>query len=153
MTESSDATTGKIDRKARPPLCPCPVSCQPIYNSIADDDRMKTGDLDEGYSGDCMGMAQPTQYVVGGQVHHNNMNHCVFTPLKGIIRFQINPEDVYGMLHLASAVMSELHPERVCKKCGSKGRWIHWIVSAGNRYCCRCYHQGAAWTETGQTDL
>lgn len=142
-----------IDRQSRPPLCPCPVSCQPMYNSMADDDRLKVGDLDEGYSGECIGKAQPTEYVVGGQVHHNDMNHCVFTPLKGVIRFQINPEDVVGMMHMCQAVQAALNPDRQCAICGTTILWTHWISLDGKLFCCQCYHQGRAGTETGQTEL
>lgn len=131
-----------INRKSRPPLCPCPQSCRPLYNALADDPRLKTGDLNEGYSGDCIGKADESVYVVGGQQHTNDMNHCVFTPLKGVIRFQVNREDVYGMMHMAQAVLHDLaNPPRVCEGCGTSQRFTHWIRTGDKLLCCRCYYK------------
>jgi hypothetical protein len=142
-----------IDRKSRPPLCPCANSCQPVYNTLADDDRMKTGDLNEGYSGDCIGCGDKSVFVVGGQTHTNDMNHCVFTPLKGVIRFQVNREDVYGMLHMAQSVLHDLaEPPRVCSKCGARHRFTHWIRTGETLLCCRCYHQSSG-IPVGTTEL
>lgn len=139
------------DRKSRPPLCPCPHSCQPLYNSMAGDDRIKTGDINEGYSGDCIGKGDESVYVVGGQTHTNDMNHCVMTPLKGVIRFQINQDDVGGMLQMCQAVLHQLNP-RQCAVCGESKRWTHWIRAGEQVLCCRCYTLGKGGTETGTTE-
>lgn len=140
-----------MSKNTRPHLCPCSKSCTPLYNSLAEDDRVVSGDLNEGYSGDCIGKGDESVYVVGGQTHTNDMNHCVFTPLKGVIRFQINKEDVYGMLHMAKAVLTDLEdPQRVCARCGIRGRWVHWVRTSDVLLCCKCYH---GQTQVGETVL
>lgn len=127
--------------KDRPKLCPCQKSCTALYNGMAFDDRIKDGDLDEGYSGDCIGKSKPTTYEVGGQVHTNDMNHCIITPLKGVIRFQVCEEDIRGMLHMAKHVLHYLDEARKCCECGVTGMWVHWIVTPDKkRHCCRCYY-------------
>lgn len=129
-------------KTTRPPLCPCKETCTPIYNGIANDDRLKTGDLNEGYSGDCMGRSIPLEYMVGGNLHRNDMNHCIFTPLKGVIRFQINEGDVESMVHQCKAVLNILHPEWKCEECGVRHFYTHYVISGGRRLCCRCYYGG-----------
>lgn len=140
-----------MSKQTRPILCPCSQSCQPLYNSLADDDRVKVGDLNEGYSGDCIGKGDQSVYVVGGQTHTNDMNHCVFTPLKGVIRFQINRDDVAGMLHMATAVLHDTaDPPRKCEQCGTSQRFTHWVRTGDKLLCCRCH---SAQSEAGQTEL
>lgn len=132
-------------RQSRPPLCPCAQTCTPVFNGLAWDDRLKTGDLNEGYSGDCIGKSLQLRYVVGGQEHVNDMNHCVFTALKGVIRFQINLDDVSAMLHMAQSVICELQePKLVCSDCGQKRTSAHWhfIIGADNvTRCAKCYYR------------
>src|SRR3990167_2362208 len=108
------------NRKSRPRLCPCFRTCEPIWNGLAGDDRIIEGDLSEGYSGDCIGQSEPTSYIVGGQEHRNELNHCIFTPLKGIIRYQICLLDVEAMMQMCQAVLAQLQPLR-CEECG-RGR-------------------------------
>lgn len=131
-----------MSSKTRPPLCPCKETCQPLYNGMAHDERLKTGDLNEGYSGDCIGKSIPLDYMVGGNLHQNDMNHCIFTPLKGVIRFQINEGDVDAMLHMCKAVIQELNPDRCCEECGARHRFTHFIISGDKRLCCSCYYSG-----------
>lgn len=132
-----------MTRKTRPSVCPCPTSCTPIYNGLAFDDRIKTGDLMEGFSGDCIGKGDKQEYIVGGQVHTNDMNHCIITPLKGIIKFNICEGDVEAMLQMSQNVLFELRPHFECEKCGVSGRHVHFIVTHSGRLCCKChYSQG-----------
>lgn len=131
-----------MGRKSRPPLCPCATTCTPIWNGLAFDDRLKTGDLNEGYSGDCIGQSIPLTYIVGGQEHVNDMNHCIFTPLKGVLRFQINKDDVSAMLHMCNSVLAELEP-RQCSDCGKKATAAirHFIIGHDNVCrCCECHY-------------
>ena len=104
-------------RTNRPHLCPCKETCQPIYNALAFDDRVQTGDLNEGYSGDCIGRSEPLEYTIGGQKHINDLNHCIFTPLKGIIRFQVNKDDLHLMSNMCRAVLAKVDPIE-CEECG-----------------------------------
>jgi hypothetical protein len=111
---------------------------------LAWDKRLKTGDLNEGYSGDCIGKSVALRYVVGGHEHINDMNHCIFTPLKGVLRFQINLDDVSAMLHMSQSVIAELDLPRVCEDCGQKRTSAHWhfIVAADDRTrCAECHYR------------
>ena len=132
-------------RKSRPPLCPCAQTCTPIWNGLAFDDRIKTGDLNEGYSGDCIGKSIELRYVVGGQEHINDMNHCIFTPLKGVLRFQINLDDVSAMLHMAQSVITDMEqPRWQCADCGVKrtSANFHFFIGHDNvTRCCSCHHK------------
>lgn len=137
--------------KTRPSLCPCRDTCTPIRNELGRDDRLKTGDLNEGYSGDCIGKSLPLTYTVGGNEHRNDMNHCVFTPLKGVTRFMICEGDVEAMLHMARGVLHELHPDRKCEECGASHPFTHFCVTTtGRRLCCQCYYQQG---EHGETEI
>ena len=136
--ETAKPKDGTIQRKSRPPLCPCKETCSPLWNGLADDSRLKTGDLNEGYSGDCVGKSKPLEYVVGGQVHINDMNQCIFTPLKGVIRFQIEKGDIEAMLMMCKAVLHEIDPLN-CEHCGAGRRFAHYIMGKdGKRLCCNC---------------
>lgn len=104
------------------------------------DTRVETGDLMEGYSGDCIGKGDMQTYIVGGQTHNNDMNHCMFTPLKGVIKFNINEGDIEAMIQLCKKVLFKLHPEWECMKCGTKLYFTHFIVSENRRYCCQCWY-------------
>lgn len=127
-----------INRRSRPIMCPCQKTCTPIFNGLAGDDRITSGDMNEGYSGDCIGKSLPIEYVVGGNVHSNDMNHCIFTPLKGVIRYQINEGDVESMVHMCKQVLLDLHPEYKCDQCSARHRFTHFIIQDGRRLCCDC---------------
>lgn len=104
----------------RPKLCPCPRTCQPLYNSMVCDSRIKDeeADMSQGYSGECVGkMSQEIEFIYGDAPHKNDVNHCVFTPLKGIIRFQENADDLWSAKILISRVLDVLRPLK-CVECG-----------------------------------
>jgi hypothetical protein len=129
--------------KSRPPLCPCARTCTPIYNALGHDDRLITGDLNEGYSGDCIGQSVPLEYTIGGQKHVNDMNHCMFTPLKGVVRMMINKDDLSFMLHMIQQTIAELAP-RVCGQCSGRrnsANWHFFITDDHRTLCCDCYHK------------
>ena len=68
----------------RPWCCPEP-SCKPIHN-----DQVER----PGVSFICFGkMARPVEFTYDGEKHNNDLNHCDYTPLKGVIRWQENPDD------------------------------------------------------------
>ena len=127
------------EKRTRPPLCPCSKTCTPLVNALALDDRMTAGDLNEGYSGDCIGkMAEGITYIVGGQEHPNDLNHCIFTPLKGIVRFMINQGDIEALRMMCESVLAKIDPLD-CEDCGAGRRMTHFIIkSDGRRLCCRC---------------
>ena len=108
----------------RPKLCPCKNTCAPIYNALVADPRIKDeeADLNQGYSGDCVGrMNPPIEFIYGGNVHHNNLNHCCFTPLKGVIRFQMCADDFWLLFQMAGKVVNEEIPICCCE-CGEDDR-------------------------------
>ena len=108
----------------RPKLCVCPRTCTPIWNAMVCDPRIKDeqGDMAQGYSGECVGqMNDATEFVYGGAIHRNDVNVCVFTPLKGIIRYQENAEDLWSSIVVRRAALDKLNP-LVCSNCGEDSR-------------------------------
>ncbi len=124
-------------RKSRPLICPCKETCTPIWNGLAFDTRIITGDLNEGYSGDCIGKSQLLTYTVGGNEHVNDMNQCIFTPLKGIIRMMINLGDIEAMYMMSQSVLSELNPIP-CDGCGVDARKFRLKDFNGKKFCINC---------------
>lgn len=112
--------------RERPKLCPCPRTCEPIWNAMVADPRIKDEQADmgdQGYSGDCVGrMKEPFTFVYGGATHTNDCNHCVFTPLKGIIRFQVTWEDLGNMMMMCAKALDVLRPLK-CDRCGEDDRF------------------------------
>ena len=125
------------ERRTRPQLCPCPRSCKPIYNALAFDERIETGDLSEGYSGDCIGQTVAREYIVNGNLHTNDLNHCLFTPLKGIVQFQVCKDDLESMLTMLRAVLAEIDPME-CARCQKNRRFAHFVIVNDERLCCDC---------------
>lgn len=108
----------------RPRLCPCARTCTPIWNSMVCDDRIKDeeADMNQGYSGECVGrMNEAVEFIYGGAPHKNEFNRCVFTPLKGIIRFQECADDFWSSIILLSRALDKTHPLQCCE-CGEDSR-------------------------------
>lgn len=88
------------------------------------DSRIKDeeADMAQGYSGDCVGkMSEAVEFIYGGASHRNDVNVCVFTPLKGIIRFQETAEDLWSSIILRRAALDKLNPIKCCY-CGEDSR-------------------------------
>lgn len=88
------------------------------------DSRIKDeeADMSQGYSGECIGkMNEPFTFIYGGNPHTNDINHCHFTPLKGIIRFQECADDLWGTMILISRTLDILKPIECCL-CGENSR-------------------------------
>lgn len=99
----------------RPKLCP-EKDCTPFWNMI-DQDR-KDDYIGKGGSGDCVGILKdPVTFIYKETTHTNNMSHCIFTPLKGMIRFQINMDDAWRIYLLMGALMDKEKP-LICDECG-----------------------------------
>jgi hypothetical protein len=74
----------------RPYCCPEP-RCTPIHNH---GDGESLAQPRPGQSFTCLGkMPREIEFAYDGSDHRNDLNRCVYTPLKGIIRFQENVED------------------------------------------------------------
>lgn len=78
-----DMVTVKIQEALRPECCPDRKDCKPIHVSL-----MNTKEnLDKGFSGSCYGYCGTKTFQYGEATHHNDISHCIITPLKGVIRF------------------------------------------------------------------
>ena len=103
------------DKAKRPRLCP-ELECTPLRNMIDEDYLLRGG------SGDCVGiLKEPVVFTYKGTVHDNNMSHCIFTPLKGMIRFQVNSQDAWRIFLLMAVLMDKENP-MYCEKCGFLSR-------------------------------
>ncbi len=88
---------------ARPFCCPEP-RCTPIYSYNLYDRPPVTGE-----SFICFGkMDKPVVFTYDGVEHINNLNHCDYTPLKGIIRWQENKEDWEGVVKVFKRALEKL---------------------------------------------
>lgn len=80
-----------------------------MLNALVYSEDVRSGDLNDGYSGECMGrMAAPIEFIYNGIPHRNDLNRCVFTPLKGIIRFQENISDLQASAEMLRRVLRQL---------------------------------------------
>lgn len=71
----------------RPYCCPEP-RCDPLTNEGYE------GPERPGCSWSCFGkMPTPLSFTYDSEVHVNSLNRCVYTPLKGLVRFQENATD------------------------------------------------------------
>lgn len=113
-----------ISVATRPKLCPCQRTCSPIFNSMVADSRIKDeeADMNQGYSGECVGkMSEAIEFIYGGSPHRNDLNRCVFTPLKGIIRFQECAGDIESSLLILNRTLDKIQPLQCCE-CGEGSR-------------------------------
>src|SRR5688500_10595448 len=89
--------------KAESPYC-CPErTCDPIYVCGYE------GTENAGASWECFGrMADVTVFEYAGERHRNDLNRCVYTPLKGVIRFQENAQDWALWVYATETALCEL---------------------------------------------
>ena len=86
----------------RPWCCPEP-RCAPILN-----DQVQAVPT-PGDSFICFGqMPEPVEFSYDGSVHRNDLNHCDYTPLKGVIRWQENPDDWRYVHRIYGRALSKL---------------------------------------------
>jgi uncharacterized protein YwqG len=99
------------EREERPPFC-FDKSCQ-LLLSVYDKKS-----FDEGYSFFCFGKLAKTQVFKEREIlHENNISHCYYTPLKGMLRFFMNEDDLWGEAWAKVRVLNKLK-EIKCGKCG-----------------------------------
>ena len=97
----------------RPPFC-YDKECEVIYSTYKDED------FDKGFSFFCFGKLKEAHIFKEKKVEHvNDLSHCYYTPLKGMIRFFVNTEDLWKEATSKLAVLNKL-VEVICEKCGSK---------------------------------
>ena len=92
----------------RPWLCPMVGHCEPLTN-LRDGDYKDITVPEPGQSWTCFGiMAKPLTFIYDGVEHTNDLNHCDYTPLKGVLRFQENEADwsvLAGGFRMALAIL------------------------------------------------
>lgn len=90
-----------IENKNRPWCCPEP-RCWLLMNYNVAGTR-------PGESFICFGvMERPVEFSYGGVVHKNDLNHCDYTPLKGVVRWQENEDDWRAMHGLYGAALRKV---------------------------------------------
>lgn len=116
----------------RPKLCP-EEECKPFFNKLNEEWREKGG------SGTCVGIMDESVKFVYKEVEHvNDCSYCVFTPLKGVIRFMINGGDLWGDIVMFTKLLDKIEPIE-CSVCDAKGRFLNrYVVVDKVRYCYRC---------------
>ena len=103
-----------IDKKiTRPKFC-FDQTCEIIYSTFNEEQYI------EGFSFFCFGKLKQTHIFKEKEVvHDNNLSHCYYTPLKGMIRFFVNQEDLWGEANAKLAVLNRLIDVK-CNTCGGK---------------------------------
>lgn len=87
----------------RPWCCPEP-RCMPIHNIQVERDKATPGD-----SFVCFGVGlREVPFSYDGVEHSNDLNHCDYTPLKGVIRFQENADDWRAAVNLYNRALNKL---------------------------------------------
>jgi len=97
--------------EVRPPFC-LDGSCQHLLSTY--DEKS----FEEGYSFFCFGKLKKAHVFKEKEaLHENNLSHCYYTPLKGMIRFFMNEDDLWGEAWAKVRVLNKLK-EIKCGKCG-----------------------------------
>jgi len=101
-------------KKNRPIFCYDKI-CEVIYSTFQQEH------FDDGYSFFCYGkLKKPHLFIEKKAKHLNQLSHCYYTPLKGMIRFFVTIGDLWGEINAKLAVMNILQPLGRCFKCRRK---------------------------------
>lgn len=101
------------ERKLRPPFC-FDKTCQVLLSTYNEED------FDKGYSFFCFGkLKEGRTFKDKEAVHWNDISHCYYTPLKGMLRFFMNKDDLWGEAQAKLRVLNKLI-EVKCPDCGEK---------------------------------
>jgi hypothetical protein len=57
-------------------------------------------------------MAEPVAFSYDGSEHNNDLNHCDYTPLKGVIRWQENEDDWVAVQRFFATALRKLKAGR-----------------------------------------
>ena len=88
---------------ARPWCCPEP-RCAPLLTH-----NLYANPTLPGESWVCFGrMAEPIEFIYDGKKHANDLSHCDYTPLKGVIRWQENEDDWRALAKMFSRALEKL---------------------------------------------
>ncbi len=89
-------------------------SCKVLLSTFDEED------FDKGLSFFCFGKLEKTHFFTEKETTHtNDISHCYYTPLKGMIRFFMNTDDLWGESHAMIRVLNKLI-EVDCLKCDGK---------------------------------
>lgn len=104
-------------RDCRPRLC-FDKNCSVLLSTFEEES------FDEGVSFFCFGKLKEVHIFKEKQtVHENDLSHCYYTPLKGMLRFFMNVEDLWGEANAWLRVLNKLK-EVKCTKCGGIARKV-----------------------------
>jgi len=119
----------------RPKLCPDP-SCEILFT----DYQFKQ--FKQGASFHCWGrMREQIRWISGKTEHLNEYSHCVYTPLKGLIRFFLNADDAWTDIIGLSRLLDHAKPLE-CKACGESNRLTaRFLVLKDGLYCSLCAYR------------
>jgi ribosomal protein L37E len=109
-----EEVVNKVDEKlVRPRFC-YDQGCNVIYSTWNEDNFAK------GFSFFCFGKLKEVHTFREREIlHENDLSHCYYTPLKGMIRFFCNTGDLWKEATSKLAVLNRLIDVR-CDKCGGK---------------------------------
>lgn len=129
---------------ARPTICP-DDKCGIIFTDF---DKAY---FDKGFSFNCVGqLAEPHEFQWREITHRNTHSHCIYTPLKGLSRFLITPEDAWGS-QVAMAQILKVGMPIKCDECGETDRIGTTYLKVGAKYyCTRCCVRLGIWRWDGQ---
>ncbi len=96
----------------KPRCCP-DEGCEILFCSRHDD-------TDVGDSFDCYGRIPEVTFSWNGNEHKNDISHCTYTPLKGIIRYLENKDD-------QTLIIARLF--RLLAMLGDRSFNLHWYFS------------------------
>jgi len=98
--------------------------------------------FDEGGSFECWGRLTEThEFQHKKTTHRNTHSHCIFTPLKGMIRFFLNDEDAWADIQGYRAIIRDCKEPWVCEGCevhGDSARSGITQYSDDRKLCDRC---------------
>lgn len=116
----------------RPSLCP-DSTCKCIFTDF------DPAYFEKGYSFNCVGeLAEPHEFKWREITHRNTHCHCIYSPLKGVIKFLITPEDAWGTKVMMANLMKVARPVQ-CDECGETDRiGESYLKHGGKSYCKRC---------------
>jgi hypothetical protein len=117
----------------RPHLC-FDKDCKIIFNSYNKEY------VEKGYSYFCFGkLKEPHKFTEKECVHVNDYCHCVYTPLKGVLRFFINEGDAWIYQLGMCGILNNAKP-LVCDECGPVNRVSSTVIhfGDGSKLCPEC---------------
>jgi len=104
---------------------------------------------DKGTSFTCCGRLTTVQEFKHKEtVHSNTHSYCIYTPLKGLIRFFINHEDAWGDILALDVVIGDSVAPWQCISCGVYGSTIGTRITQyadGVKLCDKCAVREGKW--------